>query len=239
MQLKIQRSQRESGVVSRAVVFCVDARAYLTPQEQANVTRYRLGSQVIYSSEAAKKHAEGASSEHFTSAASWVRGLYHAAALKLNLTITIDSIQRGQHIECKDLQEVRGAEEALVEACQSLKNFLATAATFDGGEDVYDFSGDEPKIITQRISLAPPLTEPVPIVQPHLADTPAQPAEMPPAGTPYAMSPATMPHTWDDAPKQDPMQNIKKWWFGMTDAQRKFAVLGAGIIVVMLIIALH
>lgn len=60
MQLKLQRSQREGGVVSKSVIFCLDARVEFTPAEQASITRYKLHKQVIYNSEAAQKHLASA-----------------------------------------------------------------------------------------------------------------------------------------------------------------------------------
>ena len=56
MQLKIQRSQRQGGVVSKSVVFCVDARIFLSAEEQANVSKYKLGGTVIYNSQASRPH---------------------------------------------------------------------------------------------------------------------------------------------------------------------------------------
>ncbi|MBV9670040.1 MAG: hypothetical protein JOZ43_03700 [Acidobacteriales bacterium] len=149
MQLKIQRSQRTTGVMSKSVVFCIDATAALTAEEQANVAKYKLGPQIIYSSEAHKQHAAVATGEHYQSGGSWARGMFHAIAARIALTVTVDSLQRGQHIECKSLDEVVGAEQALIEACQNLKGYLATAATFDGKEQVYDFSKDEPEIVSK------------------------------------------------------------------------------------------
>src|ERR1700731_642856 len=148
MQLKLQRSQRTTGVMSKTVMFCIDARVSLTAEEQANIQKYKLGSQVIYSSEAAKRHqakfeAHQKVGEIAHSYGHIAKGLMHAIANRMSLNITVDSLQRGQHIECKDLDEVMDAEEALMDACTSLKNYLATAVTFDGREAVIDFSQDE------------------------------------------------------------------------------------------------
>ena len=53
MQLKFQRSQRAGGVFGNTVIFCLDARADYSPPEAANIAKYRLGSQIVYNSEAA------------------------------------------------------------------------------------------------------------------------------------------------------------------------------------------
>jgi hypothetical protein len=86
MQLKLKRSQREGGTFTKTMIFCLDARAELTPEEQASVTRYKLGGQVIYNSQAAKKHLDkaneaGAQGSYLKSLASVAM-----AALQLNIT---------------------------------------------------------------------------------------------------------------------------------------------------------
>jgi hypothetical protein len=141
MKLKIQRSQRTTGVVSKSILFCVDARVELTPQQQADVVKYKLGSQVIYNSEASKKHLANAD------ARGGLKGLASLAMAAMNLNITIDGLQRGQHIECKDLNEVCAAEEALKEACGNLKTNLDIAATFDGREIVFNFDNPIPEAV--------------------------------------------------------------------------------------------
>ena len=228
MQLKIQRSQRQSGVVSKAVVFCVDARIFLSAEEQANVQRYRLGNEIIYSSEAAKRHAQGAGGEHFTSTSSWARGIYHAAAARMALNITIDSLQRGQHIECKDLNEVRDAEDALKQACQNLKEYLQTAATFDGNEVVIDFSKDEPEIVSQPVLLAAPVA-PAPIVQPTPTDFVSSPLPAPVA------APAASYDYNAPPPAANPFQPALDWWNKLTNEQRKWCMIVGGVVLLIVL----
>jgi hypothetical protein len=57
MQLKIQRSQRTGGVLGKTVIFCLDVRADYSSAEQDNIRKYKLGSEIIYSSRTAQKHA--------------------------------------------------------------------------------------------------------------------------------------------------------------------------------------
>ena len=57
MQLKLKRSQREGGIMSATVIFCLDARVEFTRAAQQNVTRYKLANQVIYKSEAPKRRS--------------------------------------------------------------------------------------------------------------------------------------------------------------------------------------
>jgi hypothetical protein len=232
MQLKIQRSQRQSGVVSKAVMFCVDARVFLSAEEQANVTHYKLGNQIIYSSEAAKQHA--ASFEAHQKVAEITRsymhlakGFLHAVKSRLALKITIDSLQRGQHIECKDLDEVIDAEEALKQACQNLKGYLETAATFDGGAVVIDYSKDEPEIVSQPVLLAAPIA-PAPIVEPMTTDFVASPAPEPAVGIPNFGGSTS-------SPQPNPLQPALDFWNHLTHEQRKWAMIIGGVVVLIVL----
>lgn len=153
MQLKLKRSQRAGGLMGSKVLFALDARAELKPDEKALVQKYGLGKTVVYDSEARRKNAESAYG-HFDDAATnpgyggaslarglWknARGMASAAMMALSLRITIDGLVAGQHIECKDLDELLGAEAAILDACKSLKAYLETAVTFDGREEVVEF----------------------------------------------------------------------------------------------------
>jgi hypothetical protein len=161
MQLKIKRSQRDGGIVSKTAIFCLDARVGFTPQEQASLTRYKLANQVIYNSEASKRlldRGDAAFASGTTGGYLKSMGLSLMAATKLN--ITVSSLQRGQHIECKSLDELLGAEEALMLACQNLKVYLDTAATFDGREVLFNFDSGEPEVAVTAVSPQPALAAP-------------------------------------------------------------------------------
>jgi hypothetical protein len=153
MQLKLKRSQRAGGMLGGKVIFGLDARADLTPDEQGLVKKYGLGKLVVYDSEARKKH-QGSAYGHFDDAAHtpgfdlssagkglWknARGLASVAMMALSLRVTVDSLMGGEHIECKDLDELLGAEGAIRDACGNLKAYLGTALTFDGREEVVEF----------------------------------------------------------------------------------------------------
>jgi hypothetical protein len=147
MQLKLKRSQRAGGMLTGKVIFALDARTDLSPDEKGLVSKYALGKLVVYDSETRKKHGEAAYG-HFDDAATsslgrslWknARGLASAAMMGLSLRVTVDGLTSGQHIECKDLDELLGAEAAIVDACKNLKTYLDTAQTFDGREDVVEF----------------------------------------------------------------------------------------------------
>lgn len=163
MQLKIRRSQHNSGVLSKAVVFCVDARVYFTPEEHENIVRYRLHNQVIYNSEASKQYlARSDSARAEGSFKGNLRSLALVAMAATRLNITIASLERGQRIECKSLDEVLGAQEALMTACENLKGYLDAAETFDGREVLFDFSTGAPEVAAQAPGLVldplPPLS---------------------------------------------------------------------------------
>jgi len=161
MQLKLQRSQREGGVISKSVIFCIDARVEFTPAEQASITRYKLQKQVIYNSEASKKHLDSAAGfQSGSSLGGNLRSLASVAMAAMNLNISIESLQRGQHVECKSLDELLGAEQAIMDACQNLRAYLDTAATFDGREVLVDFDNPEPQVVASASAPAPMLVAP-------------------------------------------------------------------------------
>jgi hypothetical protein len=139
MQLKMKRSQRTGGMMGGTAIFCLDARADLTREEQDSVARYKIGSQVIYNSEASRQALERGSKSIDGSALGTVKGLAFAALSQMRLNITINSLQQGQHIECKSLDELLGAEQALMTACRNLQSYLVAANSFDGREVVVNF----------------------------------------------------------------------------------------------------
>jgi hypothetical protein len=139
MQLKLKRTQR-STMVRGKTVFMLDAQSILNEEEKHNVRKYDLGKLVIYNSERSRKLLEAsqaaADMETFGGVA---KAFTKLAMAKLSLNISINSLMDGHHIECKDLEELLGAEEAVKEACQLLRTYLETAATFDGREEVLEF----------------------------------------------------------------------------------------------------
>jgi hypothetical protein len=145
MALKLRRSQRVT--VTGKVIFVLDARIGLNAEEHALIKKYRLGGAVVYDSQARKKHQETAYG-HFDEASvssagrGWwknARGLASAAMMALSLRITVDDLMNGQTIQCKDLDELLGAEAAILNACKTMKAYLETAQTFDGREEVIEF----------------------------------------------------------------------------------------------------
>lgn len=148
IQLRVRRSQRTAGIVSSKVVFGLDARAELTAQARALVEKYRLGPLVVYDSQARTSYsdiartnlqASGSAAGFGGQLAGLARGLANAAMASMTLRITVASLVSGHHIECKDLHELLGAEEAIAQACESIKGYLEVAETFDGRELVIGF----------------------------------------------------------------------------------------------------
>jgi len=138
MQLKVKRSQKTTGLIGKTVVFCADIRAEYTQEERANINKYSLGGEIIYNSRAATEHLDRMERQVDGSAKGLLKGLGSLVLAKMNLNITIASLQQGQHIECKDLGELLECEEAIMTACKNLKGFLEAAATFDGREIIVD-----------------------------------------------------------------------------------------------------
>jgi hypothetical protein len=216
MQLKLTRSQRESGVLSKAVWFCLDARVQLTSEEQADVSRYRLGGQVIYNNEASKRRVQAAEAAMATGTSGGsFKAIAQFALARLHLNITVDSLQRGQHIECKSLEELREAEDALIEACKTLKAYLAVATTFDGREELIDFSGDEPVVI----STAPPPALVAPGL--HMAPSPAPTSPPPSAPPPEPEPPPTEGGTGTATSEHSSTTNRFDAWLAAVERYRK------------------
>ncbi|MGF1610378.1 MAG: hypothetical protein ACFCUQ_13340 [Kiloniellales bacterium] len=140
MQLKLKRTQRAGGLMGGKVYFALDARADLTEEEAHNVRKYKLGSEVIYNSEASRKHLQsGAAALATGNVGGLLKSSVSLAMSRLSLNVTVESLTKGHHIECKDLEELLGAEEAIRQACENVKTYLAVAATFDGREEVVEY----------------------------------------------------------------------------------------------------
>lgn len=154
MQLKLQRSQRSGGLTGSTIQFCLDVRADYTAEERTNINRYKLGGQVIYNSRAAKRHFETAEAHLDRSqegtvgnrVAGLARGAFSMALANMQLSISIASLGRGHHIECKDLEELLESEDAIRNACKNLTRYLEVASTFDGSEVVIEYVGGEEQV---------------------------------------------------------------------------------------------
>ncbi len=139
MKLFLRRSQKSGGMLGGKVIFALDARIEPSADEGALIKKYKLGNEIVYSSENARKHASSAVEQTDRGGVLGVaKGAMSLGMAMLSLTCTIDSLSRGQHIECKDLDELVGAEDAIRSACASAKGYLQLANSFDGREEVIE-----------------------------------------------------------------------------------------------------
>jgi len=175
MQLKIQRSQRTGGVLSKSVFFALDVQVDYSRAEQENISKYKLGKQIVYNSKAAQKHFDKASAANDGTVTGGLKGIASSLMARMHLVVTIDSLGNGQHIECQDLAEMIEAEDSIMDACKNLRGFLIVAASFDGSTTLIDFDeGDAP----HRSSGMPDLTRHAPLMAPSPAPLLSAPAEI-------------------------------------------------------------
>jgi hypothetical protein len=236
MQLKIQRSQRAGGLTGQTVFFALDVRADYSRPEQENINKYKLGKQVIYNSAASKKHLDRADSHNDGSMGGIAKSFVSIAMAKMNLNITIDGLGSGQHIECKDLSELLEAEETVLLACKNVKQFLDTAATFDGRTVLIDF--DDGEMTAHQSRGVPDLARHAPpmLPAPAFAAPASMVLEQPgPVSTPEA---ATRPVEY--APMQtmrsEPKSELALLFDRLTEQQKAMLIkvgIGAGVVLVL------
>lgn len=144
--LKLRRSQRASFF--GRPIFVLDARADVSPEVMQLIRRYNLGGLVVYDSKARRTNAQAAyanfsqaGAEHTLtrSLLANARGIANSAKMIFTLRITVAGLLKGRHIECRDLGELLSAEVAIVDACKNMRNYIDTALSFDGSEDVHEF----------------------------------------------------------------------------------------------------
>jgi hypothetical protein len=156
MSLKLKRSQRQNAMGN--VIFVLDARIALSREEYSLVRKYRLGGLVIYDSKARERHME-ATRAHFDATRERPpmladtttqllgigktlfrlgRASVSATMAALSLRITVDRLISGVHVECKSMNELLEAENAIREAGRNLKSYLETTGTFDGQEEIIE-----------------------------------------------------------------------------------------------------
>lgn len=143
MQILIKRAQRKGGMMGGKTIFILGIRAQYTEEERANINKYNLGGEVIYNSRAATEHLDRMGQQIDGSAKGLLKGLGSLALAKMNLNVTIASLQQGHTVECKDLGELLECEDAVVSACRNVKNFLEAATSFDGREIVVDLDAEQ------------------------------------------------------------------------------------------------
>jgi hypothetical protein len=126
MKLLLRRDQK-SGMLGK-VIFTVSVRAELSDEEKANIKKYKMGDILLY--ERSKIVDPG----------SGLVGLASRLAFKMiNLTISVNDLEHGKQVECKDILEMLAVEEQIKEAAQNFRNVLSAATTF-GGEEILEIN---------------------------------------------------------------------------------------------------
>ncbi len=124
MELLLRRDQRAGLMGMGSIIFTLDVRADLTEDEINHIRRYKLGKVQLYSRGEITDPGSG-----------WL-GLASRLAFKMiNLSVSVDDLSGGKHIECKDILEMLAVEEQIKEAARTFRAILEAAATF-GGEEV-------------------------------------------------------------------------------------------------------
>ena len=122
MELLLRRDQKSSMMGN--VVFTLEVRARLTPEEQKDITRYKLGKTILYTKGEIVDPGKG------------LLGLAGRLAFKaMNISVSVDDLTSGKRIECKDILEMLAVEDQIKEAAVTFRQVLSAAAHF-GGEEV-------------------------------------------------------------------------------------------------------
>jgi len=130
MKLRLSKSQRTTGMMSKNVVFSLGAQVDLTAAEAGYVSKYKMGKEVIYNKDRVNPELRD-----YTSTKGIMQNL---SARAMNINLTVDDLVRGRTIECKDISEILAAEASVKSACSGLKNLLEACAGFEG-EEIIDY----------------------------------------------------------------------------------------------------
>lgn len=126
MKLLLRRNQK-SGMLGK-VTFTLSVRAELTDEEKTNIKKYKLGETMLY--ERLKTVDPG----------SGLLGIASRMAYKMvNITISVNDLENGKQVDCKDIMEMLAVEEQVKEAAQNFSSLLRAASTF-GGEEVIEIA---------------------------------------------------------------------------------------------------
>jgi hypothetical protein len=118
------------------IYFAVDARIVLTEDEMQDVIKYHLHDQVVYYSEGVRKQATKTMDDvEARTVGGTLKAMARLAALNLQLKFTFADLMRGVHVECKNLDELMGAEGAFVMACERAQKYLAFAKTYTNEQE--------------------------------------------------------------------------------------------------------
>jgi len=130
MKLRLNKSQRSTGVMSKKVLFSLGAQVDLTAQEADFIKKYKMGTEVLYNKDRVNPELQ-----NYGSGKGIIRNL---SAIAMNINLTVNDLVKGKTIECKDISEILDAEASVKSACAGLKNLLEACAGFEG-EEIIDY----------------------------------------------------------------------------------------------------
>jgi hypothetical protein len=107
------------------VTFTLDVRAQVSDDEIRNINKYKLGKTTLYSRGELADPGKG------------LLGAASRLAFKMtNISVSVDDLVRGKHLEFKDIVEMLSVIEQIKEAAQNFKAVLDAAAHFGGEEAI-------------------------------------------------------------------------------------------------------
>lgn len=125
MKVLLRRDQKSS--MMGKVSFTLDVRAELSEPEKASIKKYKLGEMMLYERDK-------------ISGGTGLLGVASRFALKMmTVSVSVNDLANGKHIEVKDIVEMLAVEDQIKEAAQTFVFVLKAAQTF-GGEEVLDLS---------------------------------------------------------------------------------------------------
>lgn len=129
MKLLLRRDQR-SGLMGK-IIFTLEVRAQISPEEKARIDKYKLGKELLY-----VKNTNVPTDEGWKGVGKLL--MFHA----MNITVSVNDLVSGKRIECKDILEMLAVEEQIKTATLNFGRALEAAAHF-GGEEVISIGADE------------------------------------------------------------------------------------------------
>lgn len=128
MKLLLRRDQKSGMMGMGKISFILEVRADLTEEEKSSIKKYKLGDTMLYEREKIIDKGSG------------LLGLASRVAFKMmNITVSVDDLEKGKKVECKDIVEMLAVQEQIMEAAKTFKAVLTAAAQF-GGEEVVEVS---------------------------------------------------------------------------------------------------
>ncbi len=123
----------------------LDARIDVSAEIRDLIEKHKLGPRVIYESDARQRHA-ATTRDHLEETRSRVSlgrmvSLVAKASVSrvraaLALQITVSSLMVGVHVECKSMEELLEAEDAIRSAKGTLEGYIYQISKFDGTEEI-------------------------------------------------------------------------------------------------------